>query len=138
MIRMTETKLADLIGLTEIAEMYSVTKNVASGWTRKDTFPPPAVQLRMGPAWDRKKVIEWRQKDPTLEHEYHVSCVHCGSDADDGLLAWELIERDVTGRDIRAILSVTCPTCSEKTFIDIGRSGVKQGTSIKVKKEEPK
>lgn len=52
------TQIADLVGLTEIAERCDVTKNVASGWTRKHTFPAIKHKLAMGPMWDWKEVQE--------------------------------------------------------------------------------
>lgn len=53
---MTETKIADLVGLAEISERRNVSRNVASGWTRKHDFPRPKHQLRMGPMWDWNEV----------------------------------------------------------------------------------
>jgi predicted DNA-binding transcriptional regulator AlpA len=75
------TQIADLIGLTEIAEMYGVTKNVASGWTRKHDFPNPVHTLRMGPMWDQHKVRAWKTPELSpLGKVTTVSCQHCGTD----------------------------------------------------------
>jgi predicted DNA-binding transcriptional regulator AlpA len=73
------TQIADLVGLTEIAETYGVTKNVASGWTRKHHFPQPVHTLRMGPMWDRTQVEAWinSRKDPHGVR-YQIPCAHCG------------------------------------------------------------
>lgn len=53
------TQIADLVGLTEIAERCKVNKNVASGWTRKHDFPRPKHKLAMGPMWDWNEVEDW-------------------------------------------------------------------------------
>lgn len=76
---MTETKLADLIGLTELAEVLGVSKNEANAARQRHDFPAPVIKLRMGPAWDKKQVLNWvtsHLEDHTTNR--FVSCAHCG------------------------------------------------------------
>jgi predicted DNA-binding transcriptional regulator AlpA len=130
------TQIADLVGLTEIAEMYGVTKNVASGWTRKHTFPRPVHTLRMGPMWDRKQVRSWRATDPALEHEYHVSCLHCGADEDSSAIAWGTIIQDPAGEVTKIGLRLKCAACGETTFVTLSPSHIMRGMSVKITKED--
>lgn len=58
------TSIADLVGLTEIADRYGVNKNVASGWTRKPGFPEPELKLAMGQMWDWRKVQDHLDPHP--------------------------------------------------------------------------
>jgi hypothetical protein len=61
------TQIEDLVGLTEIAERCNVSKNVASGWTRKHTFPEIKHKLAMGPMWDWKEVQAYLFPTPKVE-----------------------------------------------------------------------
>jgi predicted DNA-binding transcriptional regulator AlpA len=60
---MTETKLSDLIGLSELAELLGVTKGEANAMRQRHGFPAPVVKLRMGPAWDKREVLEWHGEE---------------------------------------------------------------------------
>lgn len=53
---MTETKLSDLIGLSEMAEILGVTKNEANALRQRPGFPTPKLKFKMGPAWDLREV----------------------------------------------------------------------------------
>lgn len=85
------TQIEDLVGLTEIAERCNVSKNVASGWTRKHTWPQIKHKLAMGPMWDwnevqdhlygaRKLVVTDGSGKLSLTVN-RGSCPHCGSTA---------------------------------------------------------
>lgn len=86
---MTTTQIADLVGLTEIAERCNVSKNVASGWTRKHTFPEIKLKLAMGPMWDWNEVqahlygvskMEVRLLDGAMfAYVPRSACMHCDS-----------------------------------------------------------
>jgi hypothetical protein len=73
------TQIADLVGLTEIAEMYGVDKNTANGWRRSPRFPSPVLHLAMGPAWDRNQVIAWREPHPDHRVSVEIRCADCGA-----------------------------------------------------------
>ncbi len=49
-----------LVGLAELAELLSVTKQAISNWrNRWPDFPSPVAELRSGPIWDFNTVEEW-------------------------------------------------------------------------------
>jgi hypothetical protein len=81
---MNETKLSDLIGLSELAEVLGVTKGEANAMRQRHGFPAPVVKLRMGPAWDRNQVLEWHAERsfPTGKHGFsrRVVCVDCAGE----------------------------------------------------------
>jgi len=76
---MTDTKIADLIGLSEIAELYGVDTNTANGWRRRKDFPKPVHQLRMGPMWDKEQILEWRTPIEDYSISLVIPCFYCGS-----------------------------------------------------------
>src|SRR2546430_9357840 len=51
---------ADIVGVAEIAEMASTSKQAVSNWRlRYDHFPKPLQTLQSGPVWNREVVEEW-------------------------------------------------------------------------------
>ncbi|PPD58557.1 helix-turn-helix transcriptional regulator [Dehalogenimonas etheniformans] len=49
-----------LAGLSEVAEMANVTKQVVINWrTRFEDFPSPVVELAAGPVWLREDINDW-------------------------------------------------------------------------------
>jgi len=109
---MTETKVADLIGLGEIADLYGISKNVASGWTRKHDFPRPAKTFRMGPVWDQNDVLAWKPVVPV--REYRPTCIHCGFDG------WQDLNfTGELGPEVR--ITLRCGRCDHTTEIDYVR-----------------
>src|SRR2546426_11993391 len=49
-----------LVGLAELAELLSATKQAISNWrNRWPDFPAPVADLRSGPIWDLDTVAEW-------------------------------------------------------------------------------
>lgn len=79
----------NLIGLAELAELYSVSKNTANTWARRHDWPAPVATLKMGPVWDREEILrhkpvepgEWiSDKSGTLKLRVGiVKCPTCGS-----------------------------------------------------------
>lgn len=60
-----------VVGLSEVAELFGVTKQVIANWrTRHSDFPHPVAELKSGPVWQREHVIAWAQ-----EHEITVKAV---------------------------------------------------------------
>lgn len=54
------TTNTDLLGLSEIADLYGVHRNTANNWSRQRDFPLPITQLKMGPVWSREEVVAWK------------------------------------------------------------------------------
>ncbi len=49
-----------LVGVAEIADIASVSKQAVSNWRlRYDHFPRPIEDLQSGPVWDREKIEAW-------------------------------------------------------------------------------
>ena len=50
----------NLMGMAEIADLASVTKQAVSNWRmRYDNFPRPIQNLQSGPVWEREKIESW-------------------------------------------------------------------------------
>lgn len=85
-----------LIGLAELAELYSVSKNTASTWSRQRDWPAPVTTLKMGPIWDQDAVLAHRPiEDYGQAHK--ISCAWCGS-----------AEFDHNGYDVSDLLYCGC------------------------------
>jgi hypothetical protein len=121
------TKL-NLLGLAEIAELYGVNKNIASGWTRRHDFPQPCTVLRMGPVWLLEELLEWRQP-MSYEERHHLRCAHCGQSSE-GDYVYPLLPP--TGEPK---LKMLCESCNCVSIIEITRSGFEQGKAISIIKE---
>lgn len=53
----------ELVGIAEVAELFSVTRQVASNWrARHENFPSPAASLRSGPVWELPDIIAWAEE----------------------------------------------------------------------------
>jgi predicted DNA-binding transcriptional regulator AlpA len=52
----------ELWGVAELCEAMGVTKPGLAGWRKDPTFPAPAYELRMGPAWRAEQVRAWRRR----------------------------------------------------------------------------
>jgi predicted DNA-binding transcriptional regulator AlpA len=52
----------DLIGLTEVAALFGVTKMTASRYANRDDFPAPTQELARGRLWSEKQVKAWSAK----------------------------------------------------------------------------
>jgi hypothetical protein len=114
---MTETKIEDLVGLTEIAELYGVHKQTVNGWRRNSDFPAPVLVRAMGPLWDRSKLVEWK-RPPRYPRDgdgmyFDVPCSWCGSKKFDSLTL-----RPAGASDARepAFLA-DCQDCGKTTHI---------------------
>lgn len=55
--------MLNLVGVTEIAGMFGVTKQAVNSWKiRDDKFPKPVARLSMGSVWLKKDVRAWARK----------------------------------------------------------------------------
>lgn len=77
------TQIEDLVGLTEIAEMYGVHKQTVNGWRRNSDFPIAKLVRAMGPLWDRNELAAWksppRYPRPGDGEYFDLSCAYCNS-----------------------------------------------------------
>ena len=49
-----------VVGLSEVAELFGVTKQVAANWkNRRDDFPKPIAELKSGPVWSHDDIAAW-------------------------------------------------------------------------------
>jgi predicted DNA-binding transcriptional regulator AlpA len=55
-------ELEDLVGLAEMAQGFGVPYSTALSWTRTRGFPAPVKVFKMGPAWSRNEVAEYRRQ----------------------------------------------------------------------------
>ena len=118
---MTNTQLPDLVGITEIAEMYGVHKQTVNGWRRNSTFPTPWRVLAMGPVWDRNDLVAWRRPDNgdyrlLQEDAVGVPCAHCKGQTR------SMVDGDVSNggsRDVApglAGVEIICTRCDKTTY----------------------
>lgn len=49
----------DLVGVAEIAELLSVTRQRVDQLSRTDDFPTPVADLASGRIWERDNVVAW-------------------------------------------------------------------------------
>lgn len=57
-----EPNFPELVGAAEVGELLGVTRQrVHQLHTQRDDFPPPIVQLRMGPLWLKSAVEVWAE-----------------------------------------------------------------------------
>lgn len=125
------TSITDLVGLTEIAERCNVNKNVASGWTRKHTFPEIKLKLAMGPMWDWNEVQQHLYGSPQAQRN-DILCAHCGGNA-----FLEAEKHGYTKTENR----LTCADCARVSWFDIvvsEKDHFCNGLSLIVTKEENK
>lgn len=60
MINRTSKAKPQLVGLSEIAELAGVSKQVVVNWTVRDPhFPDPIVELASGKIWDQIEIAKW-------------------------------------------------------------------------------
>jgi hypothetical protein len=123
------TQIENLVGLTEIADRCNVSKNVASGWTRKHTFPEIKLKLAMGPMWDWDEVRAHLYGDERPQRHY-ILCAHCSGNA---FLEAEPHGYEKTGGRI------TCADCNLVSRFDVvivDNDHFFNGLSLNVTKEE--
>lgn len=58
---MTELRpLADrIVGLSEIADLYTISPQLADRWSQHKAFPKPLRELKQGRVWDVREVDAW-------------------------------------------------------------------------------
>jgi predicted DNA-binding transcriptional regulator AlpA len=139
---MTETKISDLIGLTELAEVLGVSKNEANAIRQRHGFPQPVRKFRMGPAWDKLQVLAWNDQraEPGADHILSIHCAWCGSVAIDDTFpaGMTTLAADSTIREV-ICGNHDCRKTSWVYFL-IGSAGDGHNItlSVKVSKEQPK
>lgn len=53
----------DLMGIAEIAELFGVTRQAVTNWSKRwPDFPKPVAELKCGPIWIRAQMTQWRKK----------------------------------------------------------------------------
>ncbi len=58
-----------LIGLSEVAELFGVSKQVVANWRlRYEDFPKPVAELKSGPVWQRQDIVAWAERNNVLIH----------------------------------------------------------------------
>lgn len=97
----------DLLGLSEIAELYGVHRNTANNWSRQRDFPLPIAQLKMGPVWSKTQVVAWRT--PAAQQRWKLACGSCAA----GLVT--LLDASDSG------IKLKCYACDEITILEIHR-----------------
>jgi chromosome partitioning protein len=54
----------ELFGLSEVAEMFGVSKQVIGNWRlRYHNFPKPLAELKSGPVWKREDIVIWAKEN---------------------------------------------------------------------------
>ena len=53
-----------LLGLSEVADLFGVSKRTASRYAARTDFPKPVAQLAMGPIWLQEDVETWIEAEP--------------------------------------------------------------------------
>jgi chromosome partitioning protein len=60
----------DLLGLSEVAELLSVTRQTVTNWrNRRRDFPEPTADLKSGPIWTRAGIVGWAASNSIEIHE---------------------------------------------------------------------
>jgi hypothetical protein len=56
-------KYPPLMGLTEVANLYGVSRQLAKKWTvTSPDFPEPVVELAAGKVWDTDAILAWGKR----------------------------------------------------------------------------
>jgi hypothetical protein len=113
------TQIEDLVGLTEIAEIYGVHKQTVNGWRRNSDFPAAKLVRAMGPLWDRNELAAWK-RPPRLARPgdgkcLDLCCAWCGSKKFD---SFTLTALESTAVNSPAFVA-DCQDCGKKTHIRI-------------------
>lgn len=114
----------DLLGLSEIAELYGVHRNTANNWSRQRDFPLPIAQLKMGPVWSKAEVVAWRT--PAAQQKWTLACGSCASKL------VKLVHVNASG------LVLECYACDQRTVLHIteGSDELNLGVTLTVKPKE--
>jgi hypothetical protein len=59
----------DLVGVTEIGEMLSVSRQRADQLTKFDDFPAPVGEISAGRIWEREDVEAWARQTGRITGE---------------------------------------------------------------------
>jgi hypothetical protein len=53
---------SDVLGLSEIAELFGITERTALNYAKRPDFPAPLAQLNRGRVWHREDVTAWGKR----------------------------------------------------------------------------
>lgn len=115
-----------LIGLAELAELYGVSKNTASTWSRQRDWPAPVATLKMGPIWNQEEVEA--HKTPASKQRFAIRCGFCYSDAIHS-----------PGVNLDCSFTVECGQCGRRSVFEIqqvAREGSWPTVTVSVRKPE--
>ncbi len=51
--------MLDIVGPTEIADMFGVHVVTVDRWRRDGVLPPAEAALRRGPVWEKQTIVDW-------------------------------------------------------------------------------
>lgn len=55
-----KSKLPEVAGLAEIAQLARVSPQLVSNWAkRSEDMPKPLARLKCGPIWDKAEITKW-------------------------------------------------------------------------------
>ena len=116
---MTNPQKPTLLGMTEMAELYGVSRQTATGWRRQTNFPKPIADLAMGPVWDLEDLKAWREPPHVRPSEGRLVDLHC---AWCGECALDQYSVRPIGPAVRTVLHLAadCNLCGETTSIMFG------------------
>src|SRR4051812_37967952 len=53
----------ELVGLAEVSQMLSVSKQAVANWRARQTgFPAPVAELKSGPVWRVDEIVDWAEE----------------------------------------------------------------------------
>ena len=59
-----------LVGLYEVSELLGMSRQAVANWiVRKRDFPQPLANLKSGPVWDAKTILDWLEKNTVISNE---------------------------------------------------------------------
>ena len=61
--------MLEIVGPSEIADMFKVHPVSVDRWRRDGVLPPPEASLRRGPVWQKATIVEWAKETGREIHE---------------------------------------------------------------------
>ena len=59
----------DVVGSAEVALMLNTWPPTVSGWRRDGVIPDADAELKCGPVWYRKTIVEWAKETGRSPHD---------------------------------------------------------------------
>ena len=131
---MTNPQKPTLLGMTEMAELYGVSRQTATGWRRQTNFPKPIAELAMGPVWDLEDLKAWRTPPFARPGDHRLVVLACAWCSSENLDVYSL---RVTDPQTALIVSeYDCDHCGETTILrtTVHRQGIAAMTMRKESK----